>query len=1076
MQLSWKLLFFFLVLLCAVNGTAQDLNAFVLVDGLEQKAADGKLRAIRDLGSLLGGAEDEKVKTAILKRLILRDSTIQTFNGFDREAFLSFYYENERNFQYSPILKAFYAKPLEEWESPVFQIKPDNGLSPSISELLRRHEKGDATALEQLVFKNEEKAFQALQTLLHGRALDSDTFIALIRQGFDESLFDIVVDEVTQNNIEIDAASKLLSDLVFEEHLNLGTLSQKKNEAGSYKDLRLKGYQARMGILPAAFEEQVDFFALVMAETPLDSELWNAAFIDMIGTRHPRALFYLKCNAFLAKKKKETQTVLKLENAIKRLTRLDINIKGDAKQALVYWAKHHTDYDWDKNEGVFINKKLTKELNKSYERLFRRLSAKDGSVALQAYQQLIEGEPKQIIQLNRKYKNVLRSVHPSLPSFRYAYLEQLVKLSNYMQGKGVNLTTPSFLSVHLDRLKADISVKERFQKENELIEKLSFDETTYLELEALIHSKNMPFGYSASRILDRVYGRDWPSILNDLDAFETYLMKSIYFSEIGVLGTCNLYLKRIDFEKESMRKLLSKIKNSTTEEALFKKIEQWLEPDDKQGLPPVFWESVEILNPSDLKNLPSPNPQELEELIGGVFRSEEPNQIRAWMSFLKQKENVAYVPFMMELLSQDGFPEQELKQQMAIQVLEKIYQYSFKKEGKSRLDTKAQWLDLWQLKSNEYKDWGKSFFEQQLEQIKTAASVDSKLLNQLLESEYFEEEYRALMLNSISKLKQKEKVFRLKLKPKMTLKEASQYLGEIEFSYKKLDDIVKILSTEQPNDFLTYLESKMTNYSAFEKGYVYNKLFKQAWFQAFASYTDNQEWRGSITKFLEAYLAKSNFLGEYEEYQLYWRLFALKNGQAPFEVQIKALDKEAVPKGAKVLVLQDLLSKVQFEALGEVLPYYDLMESIEANMANEFLSREFGLPIFFKEDANSRIVFLKDYKQLSKFDLYQKALRDFGLDFLNKKGMLDFNKIDDILRFDAIEPFSNTSGGRRDYYVYGVIKLLELHFDTRLGFHEKLNEDQLFYTYTSQKRAKAWRQFLLENKHIQGSDKTSFYH
>jgi len=47
-------------------------------------------------------------------------------------------------------------------------------------------------------------------------------------------------------------------------------------------------------------------------------------------------------------------------------------------------------------------------------------------------------------------------------------------------------------------------------------------------------------------------------------------------------------------------------------------------------------------------------------------------------------------------------------------------------------------------------------------------------------------------------------------------------------------------------------------------------------------------------------------------------------------------------------------------------------------------------------------------------------------------------------------------------YIYGIIKLLELKHDTRLGFHEKLNESQTFYSFSSTKRAQAWLKYLEE--------------
>jgi len=67
-----------------------------------------------------------------------------------------------------------------------------------------------------------------------------------------------------------------------------------------------------------------------------------------------------------------------------------------------------------------------------------------------------------------------------------------------------------------------------------------------------------------------------------------------------------------------------------------------------------------------------------------------------------------------------------------------------------------------------------------------------------------------------------------------------------------------------------------------------------------------------------------------------------------------------------------------------------------------------------------------------------------------------------LLSYDLVVPFLGEGGKYRDYYTYGLVKLLELHFKTTLDFHPKLNENQTFYTFNSYKRVMAWRSFLLD--------------
>ena len=90
----------------------------------------------------------------------------------------------------------------------------------------------------------------------------------------------------------------------------------------------------------------------------------------------------------------------------------------------------------------------------------------------------------------------------------------------------------------------------------------------------------------------------------------------------------------------------------------------------------------------------------------------------------------------------------------------------------------------------------------------------------------------------------------------------------------------------------------------------------------------------------------------------------------------------------------------------------------------------------------------------------QHYLEAFGLDFQDEKGGLDYVKIDELLSYDIVHPFVNGGGAQRDFCVFGLIKLLEFEFQTTLGFHEKLNENQVFYAFSASKRAEAWRAYL----------------
>lgn len=1059
---------------------AQVEASSVLVKGLEEKATNGKLRAIRDLGSLLDEEEADQVIKAIEKSLLLNEEELKEVQAFKKAAFLSFFYENENKFQYSPILKAFYLKPLEEWNTPEFRIVPLKGNAPSTAQLLRlldqaTDEKEQQQYLESLVLKNSKESTAALTRLFYESKMDKKKYLELMSRSPNEYVFDQIIGGLTDGLLKSQEASILLSYMVNLETQDMATLAKKKAEAGSFQALRLKGYYEKSGILPAAFNEKVNYFALVLAEAPAKSSLWQNALDDLIASRNPRALFYLACNYYLAKKTQNESLARELYGKIKALIRLDIQLEEAPKDVLIYWAVHHKDYEWEEKTGVFINKKITKELYKSYERLFRRLSAKDEMVASAAYRQLTEGEPKQILRLSNKYRNVLRSIHPSLPSFRYRFLEQLVLLIDFAKNEGINYTADAPLDKNLAELKEELSPVKRFQIENNLIKRLSVSDLLVLEYEALLHSKNASFSFSISRVLDAVYANDWGEIESNEKELKAYLKKAAILGQIGTLGTCNQYFQRLDLSKPKVKQLIKSIEAASVDEVLIRSLAEWQADDSAQGLPVVFWEDPASLDARSIRNLAKPSVTEIKEIVYAVMRSEEELAIRNWMSYLLMKPRLEMTPLVFELLEQEGLPEVDLKRDLALKLLEKIYQFSFKKKGKKTIDTITDWQQWWLEQGAEYSSWGSGFVKRQIKQIEESGAIDVKLLNTVLQSAFYTETYRKPILEALKKLKRQDKVTRLKIKPKISLQSEWSYLKDIEFKHTKLDDLTKIVLINDDTLLVELLESKMNAYSSFEKGYVYNKLFKQDWFQKYVSKQNSGDWSKKLTTHLGAYLAGSDFLGEYEEHQLYWRLFLLENQDLDFSEKIKRLQESELPDGAKALVVQDLLSRVQYEDLKDVLLHFDALEQIDLKTSTTFLSKDFGLPVFDLTEGAKRSTFLKVLKEERKIKVYQSVLKGFGLDFLTKKGALDFNKINRILCFDAIEPFANTSGGRRDYYVYGLIKVLELQFGTRLGFEEKLNENQLFYSFTSKKRANAWRKYLIEQDLVKEQGFVSFY-
>ena len=186
----------------------------------------------------------------------------------------------------------------------------------------------------------------------------------------------------------------------------------------------------------------------------------------------------------------------------------------------------------------------------------------------------------------------------------------------------------------------------------------------------------------------------------------------------------------------------------------------------------------------------------------------------------------------------------------------------------------------------------------------------------------------------------------------------------------------------------------------------------------------------------------------------------------PLEQKLLSTLQLDVDVATKNKVIDEIIATVSYKDIGRILNNFNPINNVIGDGFAAFLHRDFGLPIFSIKNQNYLEELIRNHAQMTENEFYLHYLKAFGIDFLDKHGELDYQKISDILQFDITSPFVGEGGGKRDDYSYGIIKLLELKFNTRLGFHVKLNEGQTFYSFSSSKRAQAWINYLLEHKLI----------
>ena len=218
-----------------------------------------------------------------------------------------------------------------------------------------------------------------------------------------------------------------------------------------------------------------------------------------------------------------------------------------------------------------------------------------------------------------------------------------------------------------------------------------------------------------------------------------------------------------------------------------------------------------------------------------------------------------------------------------------------------------------------------------------------------------------------------------------------------------------------------------------------------------------------IISILSQYLKESEFIGEIEDRTTQINIIQTSFIGRNIEEQLVASIELNVDLALKADLQKTILAKAKFEDLGVILDHVDGLINNKGNLDLSFLNHDFGLPIFDISTNEELKTFLMRHKTLSQQEFYTLYLKEFGLDFLDSKEELDYDKICKILKYDIAQPFIGRGGGNRDFYVYGLTKVLEKEFEEDLGYEDKLNNYQTFVSFSSISRAKSWYDYLISN-------------
>ncbi len=308
------------------------------------------------------------------------------------------------------------------------------------------------------------------------------------------------------------------------------------------------------------------------------NSLDNEEIESLIESKDPKSLFIIASELFKERNwlneiyKSRSSNYIKLQQV---LTNVEIEVESNynertwhieeelnstaALNLLCYFSANYHKFKWHEEKNIFENNDIEILAIGLEHSLFQLLGSKNDSIALDAFIQLTKCKSQTVIELSNEYENMRFSENYSIPTFPYKFLKQLVVLTEYCKSNNIDFKGSDELQRNIALLKSKLTFAERRKLEDKLVNFLTLDNITALEYWTLIYEDARRLSYSAGRILDIFYSKNWDNLISENKYLECYLKKSILFDNLGIIGICNNYLKKFtnlqEFGIEKLTKL-----------------------------------------------------------------------------------------------------------------------------------------------------------------------------------------------------------------------------------------------------------------------------------------------------------------------------------------------------------------------------------------------------------------------------------------------------------------------------------------------------------------------------------------
>lgn len=1077
-----------LTIICFLKHTQLGAQRSLVVDyeyvlkEIQEKLEKGTKIGIRDLALLL---EKPSVRREALKTL--EQFTAFTSKEFSitayttKEQLLDFFYTNQKNIVFSELLHIFYITPIE-----------DRSVLYGIENIENEAQTDKTSRLKQHIIRFQEDMLSGTlesaktQLIRIGELNIKEGYLFLLslaekqifkKRSPEASLYQTVCQQVVayKSATTVQTIIKLAEDKLIPNDFALQQLAELTNinikhpqpfteyrylmdSLGSIEAMRESGYNQYFTTRAYFYEDLVDYYGKIFVLSDTLNWIEKNALNDLVETHHPRVLYYLAIKAYRNVKPSKgslfssTQVYDILQNLVGTSVKIHnwkrdfvaqpdwLNDPKAVSNFLFYWARHYNDYEWDKNREKFINKNTSLTIEQRLKIYIRRLPSTNDSVAWDAYLRLVEADPDILIPIVENYRPILRNHNPNLPPIEFYYLEQLSNLVYFCKRNNISYLPENNIAPLLKKLSAEKEPQVRFKIEKEILNLLEINQLTSIEYWALLHAANKDISFSAAWILNKAYAKFWSEITNDEKQLRLLLKKAFIFDRLGQGGICKAYLSNLKKASEvnEVKNILDKLLKFETDNDIIRQVELLI--SNTETTKKYTWKNILEENIS-LNMIPKPSPQDYPEIYKAIMSTQNERTVLNLLLYVGLHAEVKQVPYLMKLLKTASV---EIEKEVLL-ILEKTYAYNFRDQG---VNPREQWLNFWAADSTQYQNWGASFMNIMLNQVKLSRYLNIKDINAITTSPFYKPEYRNLCLEALSKVRPSF-IRRLTIEPELTSSSDLRYIEVIKnLKYKDIISILELFKIDDINLTTSFIQQKANNFSAFDKGALYVQLFNLEWFEKYIfSKEVNKSFFNQVKKSIAEYIDLSKNTQELERAIII--LVLLENINKNTEEQLRYAIALEASDNVKAEIQKWILKNISYAQIPNVLRIYNqLSPALDYN----FLHQDFGLPIFDLSDPIARAEIVTYHREMSQYDFYRHYLKQFGVEFEDEREKLDFEKIANILRYDLVPLFSGKQT-LRNYHVAGVIRLLELHFGTRFLFPEKFDA-------RLEERARYWLKYM----------------